>query len=58
VVKNWLLNAGDIRDTSSIPGSGTFPGGRNDNLLQCFFFNCLFLFFNFLNINLFILIGG
>ena len=31
MVKN---NAGDIRDTSSIPGSGGSPGGRLDNPLQ------------------------
>ena len=27
VVKNLPANAGDIRDTGSIPGSGRFPGG-------------------------------
>ena len=27
VVKNPLANAGDIRDTSSAPGSGRSPGG-------------------------------
>ena len=28
VVKNPSANAGDIRDASSIPGLGRFPGGR------------------------------
>ena len=28
VVKNSPANAGDIRDTGSIPGSGRFPVGR------------------------------
>ena len=27
VVKNLPVNAGDIRDTGSIPGSGRSPGG-------------------------------
>ena len=31
-------NARDIRDVSSIPGSGRSPGGGNDNLLQ---YSCL-----------------
>ena len=26
VVKNLPVNAGDLRDTGSIPGSGRFPG--------------------------------
>ena len=34
VVKNPLANAGDIRDTGSIPGSGRSPGGRHGNPLQ------------------------
>ena len=34
VVNNLLANAGDIRDTGSIPESGRSPGGRHDNLLQ------------------------
>ena len=34
VVKNPLANAGDIRDTGSIPGSGRFPGGGHGNPLQ------------------------
>ena len=29
VVKNPPANAGDIRDTGSIPGSGRSPGGGN-----------------------------
>ena len=28
VVKNPTSNAGDIRDTGSIPGSGRYPGGK------------------------------
>ena len=34
VVKNLIVNAGDIRDTGSVPGSGRFPGGGNGYLLQ------------------------
>ena len=34
VVKNPLVNAGDIRDTGLIPGLGRSPGGGNDNPLQ------------------------
>ena len=34
VIKNPLANAGDIRDTGSIPGSGSFPGERQGNPLQ------------------------
>ena len=35
VVKDPMLaNAGDIRDTSSIPGWGRSPGGGNGNPLQ------------------------
>ena len=34
VVKNPPANAGDARDTVSIPGSGRSPGGGNGNLLQ------------------------
>ena len=33
VVKNLLVNAGDIRDTGSVPGSGRFPGGGHGNPL-------------------------
>ena len=29
VVKNLPVNAGDIRDVESIPGSGGSPGGGN-----------------------------
>ena len=35
VVKNTPANAGDIRDTGSIPGSGRSPGGGHGNQLQC-----------------------
>ena len=35
VVKNLLANAGDIRDTGSIPGSGRSPVGGHGNPLQC-----------------------
>ena len=34
VVKNTPPNAGDIRDVSSIPGSGIFPGGGHGSPLQ------------------------
>ena len=34
VVKNNPANAGDIRDASSTPGSGRFPGGGHGNPLQ------------------------
>ena len=34
VVKNPLLNAGDTRDTGSVPGSGRSPGGGHGNPLQ------------------------
>ena len=34
VVKNLLANAGDVRDTGSIPGSGRSPAGRNGSALQ------------------------
>ena len=34
VVENLPANAGDIRDTSLIPGSGRFPGGGHGNPLQ------------------------
>ena len=36
VVKNPPANAGDTRDTGSIPGSGRSPGEGNGNPLQCF----------------------
>ena len=34
VVKNLPANAGDVRDTGSIPASGRSPGGGNGNPLQ------------------------
>ena len=34
VVKNVAANAGDIRDTGSIPGLGRSPGEGHGNLLQ------------------------
>ena len=34
VVKNAPVNAGDVRDTSLIPGSGRSPGGGHGNPLQ------------------------
>ena len=36
--KESACNAGDARDTSSIPGLGRFPGGGDGNLLQ---YSCL-----------------
>ena len=38
VVKNLPGNAGDIRDTGSIPGSGRSPGGKHGKTLQ---YSCL-----------------
>ena len=38
MVKNSPLNAGDVRDVGSIPGSGRFPGGGHGNPLQ---YSCL-----------------
>ena len=38
MVKNPPANAGDTRDTSSIPRPGRSPGGGHDNLLQ---YSCL-----------------
>ena len=38
VVKYWPANAGDERDTGSMPRSGRSPGGRNGNLFQ---YSCL-----------------
>ena len=35
MVKNTPGNAGDLRDTGSIPLSGKFPGGGNANAFQC-----------------------
>ena len=34
MVKNLSANAGDIRDTSLIPGLGKSPGGGNGNPFQ------------------------
>ena len=34
MVKNPLVNAGDIRDLSLIPGLGRSPGGGHGNPLQ------------------------
>ena len=34
VVKNLPINAGDIKDMGSIPGSGRSPGGGHGNSLQ------------------------
>ena len=34
MVKNPPANAGDLRDSDSIPASGRFPGGGNGNPLQ------------------------
>ena len=38
VVKNLSVNAGDVRDVGSVPGSGRSPGGRHGNPLQ---YSCL-----------------
>ena len=38
MVKNPPANAGNTRDTVSIPGSGRSPGERNGSLLQ---YSCL-----------------
>ena len=38
MVKNLPANAGDIRDTGSIPGLGRYPGEGLGNLLQ---YSCL-----------------
>ena len=34
MVKNWPANAGDIRDSGSIPGWGRSPGGGHGNPIQ------------------------
>ena len=34
MVKNPPANAGDVRDTGSIPGLGRSPGGGHGNALQ------------------------
>ena len=38
VVKNLPVNAGDIRDTGSIPALGRYPGGGHGDPLQ---YSCL-----------------
>ena len=48
IIRNWasqvalvekeLSNVGDIRDMSSVPGSGRSPGGAHSNPLQ---YSCL-----------------
>ena len=38
MIKNPPANAGDIRDSGSIPGSGRSPGGGHGNPLQ---YSCL-----------------
>ena len=38
VIKNLPASVGDVRDTSSIPGSRRSPRGGNDNTLQ---YSCL-----------------
>ena len=43
VVKNIPVNAGDVRDTGSIPRLGRSCGGRHGNPLQ-YFFLILWLF--------------
>ena len=35
MVKKLPVNAGDIKDASSIPGSGRSPGGEHGSLPQC-----------------------
>ena len=35
MVKKLPVSAGDSGNMSSIPASGSSPGGGNDNLLQC-----------------------
>ena len=34
MVKNLPTNAGDLRDMSSTPGSGRYPGEGHGNILQ------------------------
>ena len=36
VVKNLSANAGDIKDTGSVPGLGKSPGGEHGTPLQYF----------------------
>ena len=35
VVENLPANAGDVKDSGSVPGSGRSPGEGNGNPLQC-----------------------
>ena len=35
VVNNLPANAGDVRDSDWIAGTGRFPGGQYGNSLQC-----------------------
>ena len=35
MVKNTPANAGDTRDTGSVPRSGRSPGGGHGNQFQC-----------------------
>ena len=43
MVENLPANAGDVRDSGSIPGSGRSPGEEHGNPLQC---SCLENFMN------------
>ena len=36
MVNRLAASAGDLRDVSSTPGTGTSPGGGHGNPLQCF----------------------
>ena len=38
MVKNSPANAGDVRDSGSIPGLGRYPGGGHEDPLQ---YSCL-----------------
>ena len=38
MIKKLFTNAGTVRNTDSIPGSGRFPGGEHENPLQ---YSCL-----------------
>ena len=38
VIKNFPVNAGDVRETGLIPGSGRSPGGKHGNLFR---YSCL-----------------
>ena len=46
-VKNLSANAGDVKDTGSIPGLGRSPGGGHGHRLQySFFFYFIFKLYN------------